>query len=76
MVVCTFKRLRRNEVEHLVWAATIANFISCKFRLVIFIVGTYYSYFIITKVAMLQYCYNIGYTIDEEKGFIAPNSFF
>lgn len=27
-------------------------------------------------MAMLQYCYNIGYTVDEEKGFIASDPFF
>ena len=39
-------------------------------------VSTDNSYLVIAKMAMLQYCYNIGYTIDEEKGFIALYSLF
>ena len=76
MVVCTFKGLRCYEVKHFVWTPTITNGISTKFPFVFIIVSTDYSHFLITEIAVLQYCYNIGYTVDEEKGFIASDPFF
>jgi len=76
VIVCTLKGFGGDEVEHHIRTSAIANVIPEQLFSVLWSVSTYNSYLVITKMAMLQYCYNIGYTVDEEKGFITLYSFF